>query len=260
MNTPASPPAPEPSLSALSITAWARQAAGWAFTTAYIPGVIAMCTVLRGERRAVQGPRMVRLWGRTMAQIGGIEVQFTPRAARLLAERTPRVLTFNHSSTLDVLTGATLLPAGGVLVVKQEMRKVPLLGPACAMLGSVFLQRGDRASAYKSLQEAAARIHAEKLQLLIAPEGTRTTDGTLGRFKLGAFHLAAMAKVPLLPMVLHNHFALWPHGQFTPKRGVAVIDALDPVWIDESDDPRVAADALRERYAEALRVGPDFSA
>lgn len=208
------------------------------------------------KRRAVGGPKMVRLWGRTMAQIAGIEVQFTERAKLALAERIPRVLTFNHSSTLDVLTGASLLPEGGVLVVKQEMRKIPLLGIGCASLGSVFLERGNREHAYESLQRAAARMHAENLQLLMSPEGTRATDGALGRFKLGAFHLAAMAKVPIQPMVLHNHFQLWPHGQFVPKRGVAVIDALEPLWVGEHEDPRLVADALRERYAVALAGGP----
>ncbi len=208
------------------------------------------------KRRTVGGPQLVRMWGRTMARIAGIEVQFTARAQQVLAQRTPRVLTFNHSSTLDVLTGAALLPEGGVLVVKKEMRKIPLLGIGCASLGSVFLERGNREHAYESLQHAAARMHAEQLQLLIAPEGTRSADGALGRFKLGAFHLAAMAKVPIQPMVLHNHFALWPQGQFVPKRGVAVIDALAPLSISEDEDARVVADALRERYALALASGP----
>lgn len=254
----ATPPplATDAPVSPFSASAWARQAAGWAFTTAFIPGIVVACALLGPKQRSVGGPRLVRMWGQTMARIAGIEVQFTPRAQRVLAQRMPRVLTFNHSSTLDVLTGAALLPEGGVLVVKKEMRKIPLLGIGCASLGSVFLERGNREHAYESLQEAAARMHAEQLQLLIAPEGTRATDGKLGRFKLGAFHLAALAQVPIQPMVLHNHYQLWPHGQFVPRRGVAVIDALEPLWIGQDDDARAVADELRERYAAALSAGP----
>ena len=256
MATPEAPSATDATTAPFSATAWARQAAGWAFTTAFIPGIVVACTVLGPKRRTVGGPRLVRMWGHTMARIAGIEVQFTARAQQVLAQRLPRVLTFNHSSTLDVLTGAALLPEGGVLVVKEEMRKIPLLGIGCASLGSVFLERGNREHAYESLKHAAARMHAEQLQLLIAPEGTRATDGKLGRFKLGAFHLAALAQVPIQPMVLHNHFELWPHGQFVPKPGVAIIDALEPLWIAADEDPRAVAEGLRERYAMALANGP----
>lgn len=237
------------------LSALSRQAAGWAFSAAYIPGIVLGCAVMSGPRRAELGPRLVRLWGRSMATIGGVEVHFTAAAQQALAERTPRVLTFNHGSTLDVLTGAALLPPGGVLVVKTEMRSIPLLGAGCAALGSVFLERGDRDKAYASLQAAAARMNAERLQLLIAPEGTRSTDGELGRFKLGAFHLAAAAGAPILPIVLHNHVALWPHGQLAPTPGVATIDVLEPMWVGPDDDFGALADALRERYRQALAAG-----
>lgn len=234
---------------------WVRLAAGWAFSAAYIPGIVVGCLLTPDDRRTDLGPSWVRRWGRTMARIGGVEVRFTPAASAALAERTPRVLVFNHGSTLDVLTGAALLPPGGVLVVKREMRKVPLLGVGCAALGSIFLDRSDRAAAYASLQEAAERIRRQQLQPLIAPEGTRSTDGTLGRFKLGAFHLAALAEVPILPIVLHDHVALWPHGRLTSARGVATIDVLDAFTVRPDDDLAAAADALRERYRVALAAG-----
>ena len=244
------------SLGSVTISAVSRQLAGWAFTSVYLPGVIAACTVMSPERRATAGPSMVRAWGRTMSRIGRVEVRFTPRARAALSRREPRVLSFNHSSTLDVLTGAMVLPPGGVLVVKQEMRKVPLMGLACEKLGSVFLERGNRESAYQSLQAAAARVHREQLQLLISPEGTRSATGELGRFKLGAFHLAAVAGVPILPVVLHNHFALWPQGQLAPTPGTVWIDTLAPIFITEDDDARAIADDLRTRYERALADGP----
>lgn len=240
----------------VTISAISRQVAGWAFTAAYIPGIVAACTVMSPERRATAGPSMVRIWGRAMARIGGIDVRFTPRAEATLARREPRVLCFNHSSTLDVLTGAMVLPPGGVLIVKQEMRKIPLLGIACDKLGSVFLERGNRERAYQSLQAAAERMHREQLQLLISPEGTRSATGELGRFKLGAFHLAAIAGVPIVPVVLHNHFALWPQGQLAPHPGTVWIDTLAPIWIAEEDDARAVADDLRARYERALAEGP----
>ncbi|MCO4763646.1 MAG: 1-acyl-sn-glycerol-3-phosphate acyltransferase [Myxococcales bacterium] len=235
-----------------------RQVAGWAFTAAYVPGIIATCSVVSPERRSVLGPRAVRGWGTTMASIAGVQVRYTAKARAALDQREPRVLIFNHGSTLDVLTGAALLPEGGVLVVKSEMLKIPLLGWGCKALGSVFLDRGDRERAYASLQDAASRIISERLQVLIAPEGTRSKDGKLGRFKLGAFVLAAEAKVPILPVVLHDHTTLWPYGRIAPHEGVAVIDVLDPIQLTSTDPEalRGAADSMRQRYEQALTDGP----
>ena len=239
-------------------TAVPRQILGWSFSSFYIPGMVLTCATLSNERRAKLGPRLVRGWGLVMAGLAGVGVRFTERAERVLGERKPRVLTFNHSSTLDLLTGAALLPEGGVLVVKSEIKDMPLLGVACTAVGSVFLERGDRERAYAALQKVGQRIRDERLQVLIAPEGTRSKDGSLGRFKLGAFRLAQLAEVEIVPVVLHNHATLWPRGQLAPNGGVAVIDVLDPVIVPPEADLATAAEALRERYLEALNAGSPF--
>ncbi len=241
-----------------SVLGAARQVIGWGFTAAYIPAIVAVCALTPEERRTTVGPKLTRTWGLTMATIAGVQVSYTPAARAALDERVPRVLCFNHGSTLDVLTGAALLPEGGVLVVKSEMKKVPLLGIGCTAIGSIFLDRGDRDRAFASLEDAAQRIKTERLQVLIAPEGTRSTDGSLGKFKVGAFHLAALAGVPILPIVLHRHSALWPHGRLAPHRGEAIIDVLEPFHVRglENDSLRDDAIELRRRYAEALAAGP----
>jgi putative phosphoserine phosphatase/1-acylglycerol-3-phosphate O-acyltransferase len=158
-----------------------------------------------------------------------------------------------------VLVGASLLPDGGVLVLKEEFRKLPFLGRACVALGSIFLNRGNHGQAYESLQAAALRIQNENLQVLMAPEGTRAEDSSLGRFKLGAFHLAHIAKAPVLPVVMHRNKELWPKGQFAPTRGTVVVDVLTEFTVEDGSNKalRAIADDLRTRYMERLEQGPE---
>jgi 1-acyl-sn-glycerol-3-phosphate acyltransferase len=201
---------------------------------------------------------MARGWGWTVSRLAGVRIEYTEAARRALDAREARVLTFNHGSTLDVPVGAALLPEGGVLAIKEEMRALPLLGPACAAMGSIFLDRSDRERAYASLQISARRIQDEKLQVLIAPEGTRSPDGDLGRFKLGAFHLAFVAQVPILPLVIHGSAQIWPRGQIAPDGGTVIVDILPEVYV-EAGDPhalRALADKLRDAYSNALHHGP----
>jgi 1-acyl-sn-glycerol-3-phosphate acyltransferase len=245
----------------VTATGLAQQGAVWIFSASYLPALMASCLLTNQTQRNRVGPRMARGWGWMVSRLAGVRIQYTPAARQALDTRKARVLTFNHGSTLDVPVGAALLPEGGVLAIKAEMRALPLLGPACAALGSIFLDRGDRESAYASLKVSARRIQDEKLQVLIAPEGTRSPDGQLGQFKLGAFHLAFVAEAPILPLVLHNSAAIWPRGQIAPNGGTVIIDALPEVHMPagDSDALRSQADALRTLYQKALLAGPSVA-
>jgi len=236
----------------------ARQSVGWTFSATYLPTMVAVCGLTSKAKRVARCPAWARGWGRSMMRIAGVDLTFTDAARQALDQRKARVLTFNHGSTLDVLVGASLLPEGGVLVVKEEMRKMPFMGPAIATMGSIFLDRGDRERAYASLQEAAHRIADEALQVLIAPEGTRAADGNVGQFKLGAFHLAHLAQVPILPVVMHGNAEVWPPSQLAPTRGGVVVDVLSETQVSDGgrDGLRAAADSLRVRYVDALAAGP----
>ena len=242
----------------LTLSGLFRQTGAWVWSALYIPVMLVVCTLTPKRKQSTRGPRWVRGWGKSTTAIAGVTTRYTPAALAALSERRPRVLTFNHGSTLDVLVGASLLPDGGVLVLKEEFRKLPFLGRASQSVGSVYLDRGNRERAYESLQRAGKRIREENLQALIAPEGTRTEDADLGRFKLGAFHLAHIAQASVLPVVMHNHKTLWPRGQFAPHRGISVIDVLPEFTVESGDkeDLQEVANSLRERYIERLAHGP----
>lgn len=77
-------------------------------------------------------------------------------------------------------------------------------------------------------------------------------------FKTGAFELAAAAGVPVVPLVWHGCRELWPMGVVGPLPGEVVVDALEPLMVEKGADRaalRAVADALRERYQQALAAG-----
>lgn len=53
--------------------------------------------------------------------------------------------------------------------------------------------------------------------ILIHPEGTRSEDGELGTFKLGAAVLAIETNVPIIPAYIHGAYAVFPKGSRLPK-------------------------------------------
>ena len=102
---------------------------------------------------------------------------------------------FNHQSAIDVLILCKLLHRDFVGISKQEVRSNPIFGPFFALAGTVFIDRSDRTKAIEALKPAVEALR-EGLSIAIAPEGTRSSTGRLGRFKKGAFHIAMAARRP----------------------------------------------------------------
>ena len=55
--------------------------------------------------------------------------------------------------------------------------------------------------------------------LVVFPEGTRSADGSRGRFRLGAAFLAKTAGVPVVPAALRGNYAAMPRGRSWPVPG-----------------------------------------
>jgi 1-acyl-sn-glycerol-3-phosphate acyltransferase len=62
-------------------------------------------------------------------------------------------------------------------------------------------------------------VLADGWSLVIYPEGTRSTDGWMGRFRMGAAYLAKEHGVPVVPVAHRGTFAAMPRGAGWPARG-----------------------------------------
>jgi putative phosphoserine phosphatase/1-acylglycerol-3-phosphate O-acyltransferase len=168
------------------------------------------------------------------------------------------VFVINHQSGIDPILVCALLRGGFVGVAKRELRRNPVLGPAFAFAGTVFLDRFDRERAIRALAPAVEVLRAGTA-LVMAPEGTRSRGRDVGRFKKGAFRVAHAAGVPLVPIVIHDAAAVLPRGGWIMTAAtvhVTVLAPLDPAaWRLEDLDRHVAE--VEERYRRTLARGPD---
>lgn len=142
------------------------------------------------------------LWSRPLLRwiVGAkLDIQVHPDAQALANQGRGMVLVANHSSFLDINAAFAASPTPIVFLSKASVRKVPLLGKLNELAGTVFVERGNRASSEKAVQQLT---HTLKLgrSVLVFPEGTRSKDGTLMAFKKGAIHLANAAGAPIVPM------------------------------------------------------------
>ena len=107
---------------------FAKQTLSWSFSASNLPVMAVVCSLTPKLKRTSRGPAWVRGWGRTVSRIAGVQIHYTDTVLVALSQRKAQVMTFDHGSTLDVPIGAGLLPDGGVLIVKEGMKKIPFQG------------------------------------------------------------------------------------------------------------------------------------
>ncbi|MBI2218694.1 MAG: 1-acyl-sn-glycerol-3-phosphate acyltransferase [Candidatus Rokubacteria bacterium] len=98
--------------------------------------------------------------------------------------------------------------------------------------------------------------------VMIFPEGERSRDGRLGRFKPGAFRLATSLGVPILPVTIAGGHDSWPPGRVLPRPGRIAITYHPLEHPDRGRDPRDAARQLAERVRDVIQeaLPPDARA
>ncbi len=77
------------------------------------------------------------------------------------------------------------------------------------------------------MSDTPGDVLADGWSLLIFPEGTRSTDGWMGRFRMGAAYLACEHGVPVVPVAHRGTFAAMPRGQGWPESRASAAD--DPL-------------------------------
>lgn len=111
------------------------------------------------------------------------------------------VIVSNHQSQYDIFVLYGWLNIDFKWVMKQELRKVPGIGIGCEKVGHIFIDRSNHDRALASLNDAKLKI-VNGTSVIFFPEGTRSTDGSLGEFKKGAFKMALDLGLPVLPITI----------------------------------------------------------
>ncbi len=135
----------------------------------------------------------------------------------------------NEVSNLDPPVVLPLLPGRCSVLLKQELMRIPLLGRAMRMGQFIPVERGNRREAAKASVTAAAAALRSGLHILVYPEGTRSLDGRLSRFKKGPFYLAEETQAPIVPIALSGTQHMMRKGSAAITPGVARIRLLEVI-------------------------------
>ena len=115
----------------------------------------------------------------------------------------------NHQGMFDIFVMYGYVCKRFKWIMKDTLRKMPLLGRACAQTGHIFV---NRSTPQKDLLRKSINILKSGASMGIFPEGTRCRNGKMNPFKKGAFVIANMTQVPIIPITIDGSYDILPKG------------------------------------------------
>ncbi len=200
--------------------------------------------VLNGVSKMSWNEGLDSMWA-TVGDLGATVagIQLAIKGENHLWESRPAVFILNHQSNADFLIAIKLIRKDARAVAKKELQNVPILGQLMAASGTIFLDRTDKDKAIEAMKPVVDSLK-EGTSVVIFPEGTRSYDYTLGKFKKGAFHLAMQAGVPVIPIILKNAHDVMPRGKNVFNPTIVQVIVKPPVhthdWTKENMDEKIA--------------------
>lgn len=210
-------------------------------------GIIVALLVCALLRRRDPGLTLARrVWAPVLLRFGPVRLDVEGRE-RIDPSRA-YFFAANHESWVDIPALFAALPLPVLFLAKRELARIPLIGRYMKAMGMVYVDRTDRKESVRSVGEAGARLR-EGWSILSFPEGTRTKDGRLQRFKTASFAAALEAGVPVVPVALEGPARILSRDGFRARSGVikvAIGEPISTIGLNRGDRGELARQVQRE--------------
>ncbi len=146
-------------------------------------------------------------WGRLVIWISLLPIKVEGREH--LRKGQSYVFVSNHQGAFDIFIIYGFLNRNFKWMMKQGLRKMPLVGKACEKAHHIYVdKRGP--SKVRHTYDQAREVLKEGMSLVVFPEGARTFTGHMGVFRRGAFMLADELQLPVCPLTINGSFDVMP--------------------------------------------------
>ena len=229
----------------------------WSYVVVFaaVCAVVALLLVLLGaflwdrDRRVFHA--LAAFWGAGIARTIPMDLELRGLEN---AQGGPFVITPTHSSVIDLLV-VYLLRRQFRIVVKRSWFHTPY-GLNIRLAGYIPTERsGDPRSAQRLIAQCRRWLRKD-IDVLIFPEGTRSRDWKLRRFRRGPFVLAVNAGASVLPVAIAGSNDIsHPAGLRFSLHKHLILEVLPPIAPDgcDSRELRAACRRVLEERMAALR-------
>lgn len=227
----------------------------WRTVFVLIP-LIAFYTIVLGalsligglfDRRGMWAHRCAQWWANAIVRTSGVRIR---RVGDLPPPERSCIFVANHSSIYDVPVLFTAIPRQLRIMAKAALGYVPFIGWHLQRGGHLLVNRKNPgAGIFKKMQ----RMTRHGASLIVFPEGSRTSDGRLMKFKGGIFLLAIENQWPVVPVSVSGTRVVMPKGRLMVCPADVTVTVHPP--IETTGLTRDDARGLAERVKGIVAAG-----
>lgn len=223
----------------------------WWRTVFYLIPAVSLYTIVLGsislvstlfDRTGNFAHTCARAWAWLILKTTGVKVKV--RGLEHLEAGRSYVFAANHQSIYDIPIVFTSIPFQLRIVAKESLGRIPFMGWHLHRAGHLLV---DRRNPGPDIVEKMKRLVGESSSLIVFPEGTRSVDGTVGRFKKGSFLVAIDAKLPVVPVSITGSRHVMTKGRLMVCPGEVTLTVHPPIPTVDIDRSDVMAFAARVR-------------
>jgi len=142
----------------------------------------------------------------------------------------PVLMVTNHQSHLDPPLIGCGCPRQIHFLARNTLFKFKPFTALIRSLNAIAIDR--ERGGLGGIKEALRRLKAGNM-VLVFPEGTRTRDGEVQRFRPGFTALATRSNASILPAAIEGAFQAWPRWRKFPRPGVVHVHYGPPMLPEE---------------------------
>jgi 1-acyl-sn-glycerol-3-phosphate acyltransferase len=223
------------------------------FVSYFVGIAITLCFVpfVRPRTRLFQNA--AHHWSRLIGFISGIKVAAS--GLKNIPLNKPLILVANHQGAADIPVLLGYLPVRFRFAIKKELFKIPLFGWYLRQAGYFPIDRQVILSAYKTLDQIVGILKSGE-SVMIFPEGTRSRDGSLGKFKRGSLMAALKSGAPVVPIAIDGSYNIMPKGTYLVRPSRIRLSVGKPIYMTDEKEYDQKVEEVREAIAKMLPARP----
>ncbi len=209
--------------------------------------VIVGC-LLGGERIFAYYPGMI--WSKLTCYLALCPVSVKGREH--INPKKSYVFVSNHQGAFDIFLIYGFLGVPIKWVMKAGIAKIPFVGAACRAAGFIFVDNSTPKAAARSVFEAERSLK-KGASIVVFPEGSRTYDGKMIRFKKGAYQMAVDQHLPIVPITLNGPYDVLRIGSLNIRRHKMEMIIHAPISTDQSEVSHKSLQQLADQTQQIIK-------
>lgn len=165
-------------------------------------------------------------WAKFMCWISLVRVKV--KGADNISKGRSYVFVANHQGAYDIFAIYGWLGHNFKWMMKKSLERIPLVGYSCKVSGHIFVDNSSPSAVRDTMQKAERQL-AGGMSVVVFPEGSRTRDGKLHRFKRGAYVLATEFSLPVVPVTIDGAYDVLQRSGLLPHWGSITLTIHKPI-------------------------------